>query len=216
MIRINLAQTKQASYVGGGKTGSFSSASSAAGGGGFSMKNAFAGAAGGAGGLMPLVTKIALPAILCVAAYYGYDFYTAEKITEMDQEAASITTEKSRIETELRKIKGYDIVKIELERNELILRTKIQTIERLIRGRDFTVKSLVVLSEALPKEVWLSEIITTEQGYTFKGGTLEIGYVSDLMSKLGQTIYFKDVALKSTSTDSNQKQASFELTARRE
>ena len=215
MIRINLAQKKQAAYISGSRTGSFvPGAKGDSGGGGFSLKNFFGGS--GSSSLVSMLTKIAVPAVLCVISYFGYDFYINQKLSEMAQESEMLTKEKSRIETELRKIKGFEVVKVELERNELILRTKIQTIEKLIRGRDFTVKSLVVLSDALPREVWLNEIVTTEQSYNFKGGTIEIGLVSDVMSKLGQTIYFKDVTLRSTSTDANQKQASFELTARRE
>jgi Tfp pilus assembly protein PilN len=214
MIRINLAQKKQASYVGGaGKTGAFASLGKSSGS-GTGFFSAFKGSVGDSVG--PLLLRIVIPAMLCGGAYFGYEYYTEQKIAEMAQETDAINNEKNRIEAELRKIKGYEVVKLELERNELILRTKIQTIEKLIRGRDFTVKSLVVLSQALPREVWLNEITTTETGFNFRGGTIEIGLVSDLMSKLGQTIYFKDVTLKSTSTDPNQRQASFELTARRE
>jgi len=36
------------------------------------------------------------------------------------------------------------------------------------------------------------------------------------MSRLGRTIYFKEVALRNSSSDPNQKRINFELTARRE
>jgi Tfp pilus assembly protein PilN len=215
MIRINLAQKKQASYVGGAKTGSFASMGKGAGGSAMDSLKGLMGS-GSMAALTPLLIKIAIPAVLSVGAYFGYDYYVQQKTVEMAQESETIAKEKTRIETELRKIKGYEVVKAELERNELILRTKIQTIEKLIRGRDFTVKSLVVLSQALPKEVWLMDMVTTETNYSLKGGTTDIGLVSDLMSKLGQTIYFKDVQLKSTSADPTQRQATFELSARRE
>ena len=215
MIRINLAQKKQASYVGGSKTGSFASLGKGAGG---SPMESLKGLVGGGslGALAPLLIKIAVPAVLSVIAYFAFDYYVQQKSTEMTQETELISKEKTRIEAELRKIKGYEVVKAELERNELILRTKIQTIEKLIRGRDFTVKSLVVLSQSLPKEVWLMDMTTTETTYAIKGGTTDIGLVSDLMTKLGQTIYFKDVTLKSTAADPSQRQATFELSARRE
>jgi Tfp pilus assembly protein PilN len=214
MIRINLAQKKQASYVGGSKTGSFSSMGRSSDGLFGSIKTALSG--GAVTSMIPMMTKILLPVVLCIAAYFAVESYTQDKLAEMQQESDTISKEKTRIEVELRKIKGYEVVKVELERNELILRTKIQTIEKLIRGRDFTVKSLVVLSQSLPKEVWLTDLTATEAGYTMRGGTLDIGLVSDLMTKLGQTIYFKDVNLKSTAADPSQHQASFELSARRE
>lgn len=211
MIRINLAQKKQASYLAASKSGSAS-----AGGEGTNALDALKGMIAGGASLGSTLVKILVPAVLSVMAYFAYDYYTQQKIAEMQQESATIDKEKNRIEEELRKIKGYEVVKVELERNELILRTKIQTIEKLIRGRDFTVKSLVVLSQSLPKEVWLMGLSASETGYEIKGGTIDIALISDLMTRLGQSIYYKDVALKSTLADPVQRQASFELTARRE
>lgn len=216
MIRINLAQKKQASYVGGTKAGSFATMGK----GGAtsvtltSIKQVFA--SGSASSFGPILSKIMVPLVLSVAAYFGYDYYVQQQSDEMQQESETISKEKTRIEAELRKIKGFEVVKGELERNELVIRTKIQTIEKLIRGRDFTVKSLVVLSQSLPKEVWLTDLAASEVGYSIKGGTIDIGLVSDFMTKLGQTIYYKDVSLKSTLADPSRRQAAFELTARRE
>ena len=61
-----------------------------------------------------------------------------------------------------------------------------------------------------------SELIETDQGFVIKGSATDVGLVGDLMSKLGQTIYFKEVSLKSTSNDPSGTKAIFELTARRE
>ena len=121
-----------------------------------------------------------------------------------------------RIQEELKRIKGFDSVKVELERNQVILRSKIETIEKLIQGRDYTVKALVALSQSLPKEVWLTELSVSEKLINFKGGTIDLGLISDVMSRLGQTIYFKDVTLRSTATDPTGKQTNFELNARRD
>jgi len=212
MIRINLAQKKQASYLGGSKTASFAS------GGKTGTMTALRGlmSGGAASATTTALAKILIPLILSVGAYYAYDYYTGQKLAEMQQEVNTLDQEKTRIQNELRKIKGYEVVKTELERNEMILRTKIQTIEKLILGRDFTVKSLVVLSQSLPKAVWLTDLSATETAYDLKGGTTDISLVSDLMTRLGGTIYYKDVTLKSTAADPGQRMATFELSARRE
>ena len=68
----------------------------------------------------------------------------------------------------------------------------------------------------MPRDIWMTEIHATETGFDLKGGTVDLGLVSDFMSKLGQTIYFKDVTLKSTASDASGHQATFELGARRE
>jgi Tfp pilus assembly protein PilN len=203
MIRINLAQKKSATVSarsGGTRSGGPSSLQSLK----FNS------------GILPLIGKILLPLVLSAAAFYAYDYYTQQQIDDMQKETDVVNKEKNRIQTELTRIRGFEAVKEELERNDLILRTKIDTIEKLITGRDFTVKSLVTLSEALPKEVWLTQLDATEKDFEFHGGTADIGVISDLMTRLGQTIYFKDVTLKNTAVDTSGKQATFELTARRE
>ena len=197
MIRINLALKKQANYI-APKTGTFTpSAKSAA-----------------LSDLAPLLSRILLPLGLCAVAYFAQDYYTQEKLNEMSQESANIEKEKTKIQEELKRIKGFELVKTELDRNEHILSTKIETIEKLIRGRDFTVKTLVSISQSLPREVWLTEVTSNEQGFVLRGGTTDIGLISDVMSRLGKTIYFKDVTLKNTQNEANGKQAVFELTAR--
>jgi Tfp pilus assembly protein PilN len=208
MIRINLIQKKQASYVSGAEGGKSS------GGGGLSALQSLS--SGGAEGFITLFKSIGIPVILCIAANFGYDYYIQQKTDEMTQEVSKLDSDKERINKELSKIKGFESVKVELERDQLVLRTKIETIEKLIRGRDFTAKSLITLAQAMPRDIWMTEIKATETGFELKGGTVDLGLVSDFMSRLGQTIYFKDVTLKSTATDSSGHQASFELGARRE
>jgi Tfp pilus assembly protein PilN len=207
MIRINLIQKKQASYVssGGGKDGAGS---------GMSALQSLS--SGGLEGATALFKTIGIPLILCIAANFGYDYYIQQKTDVMNQEIASLDKEKDGLTKELQKIKGFESVKIELERNEIILRAKIDTIEKLIRGRDFTVKSLITLAQSMPRDIWLTEIRATETNFEFRGGTVDLSLVSDFMTRLGQTIYFKEVTLKNTAADQNGRQANFELGAKRE
>jgi Tfp pilus assembly protein PilN len=207
MIRINLIQKKQASYVSGGGGSKTSGAGMSA------LKSL---GAGGADGILALVKSIGIPVVLCIVANFGYDYYIQQRTDEMTQEVGRLDQEKERITKELQKIKGFETVKVELERSQLVLRTKIDTIEKLIRGRDFTAKSLITLAQAMPRDIWMTSIKATEKDFEFQGATVDLGLVSDLMSRLGQSIYFKDVTLKSTASDPSGRQAVFNLGARRE
>ena len=206
MIRINLALLKQANYV-AVKTGQYTTATNKGGGGAINGQMA---------ALLPLILRIMVPVALCAVAYFGYDFYIDQKTKEMAQENEVLDKEKVKVQDELKRIKGFEVVKAELDRNERIVRTKIETIEKLLKGRDGTVKTLIAVSQSLPKGVWLTDLISTEQGFQIKGGTTDIGLISDVMTHLGKTIYFKNVTLKNTQQDPNGKQATFELAARHE
>ena len=200
MIRINLIQKKQASYVSGAqKTSTFQTLGK-----------------GGFDAFLPLIKSMGVPLVLCLAANFGSDFFTQQKLDEMTQETAKLDQEKGKINKELEKIKGYETIKGEIERSGLVLRTKIDTIEKLIRGRDFTVKSLIYLAQSMPKDIWMTEIKATDNAFEVKGGTVDLSLVSDFMAKLGQTIYFKDVNLKSTASDITGTQATFYLGAKKE
>ncbi|MBS1959646.1 MAG: PilN domain-containing protein [Bdellovibrionales bacterium] len=210
MIRINLAVRKQASYVGGGttRTGTLVSSGRSS---SFAALRMFSGETG-----QSLIKRIMIPIVLSIVVYFGSEYYMQQERERMAAERTQVEVERGKIQDELKRIKGFESVKSELERNELILRTKIATIEKLVKGRDFTLKSLVALTQALPREVWLTDLISSDVNYNIKGSTTDIGLISDLMTRLGKTIYFKDITLKNSSADPNGKIATFELTARKE
>ena len=208
MIRINLIQKKQASYVSSGAKGAGLSSMY-----GDLLSNF---RSSGFQSFLPIFKSIGLPILIALIANFGYDYYVSFKTGQMSAELAGLDSEKDRINKELQKIKGFESVKVELERSELVLRAKIDTIEQLIRGRDFTVKSLITLAQAMPRDIWMTSVKATDTTFEFKGGTIDMALVGDFQSKLGQTIYFKDVTLKNTARDANDKQANFELGARRE
>jgi hypothetical protein len=171
---------------------------------------------GGGKTLAPLFIKIGIPALLAFGANYAYDLYIQGIRDEQAKELAAIAEAKDKIGKQLQKIKGFEVMKTELERNSTVIRAKIDTIEKLIQGRDSTAKTLMSLVQALPKDAWIVDFAQQEKAFTIRGGATEMGLVSDFMSRLGRSIYFKDVGLRTSSSDPAQKRVSFELTARRD
>lgn len=204
MIKINLAKKKQASYAG----------SEAKGGTLTSLKAL--GASADSSELIGILSKVLLPLALCGVAYFGFNYYIDLKTEELNIEAANIEKEQEKIQSELKKIRGFEEQKVQIERASTMMGNKITTIEKLILGKDHTVKAMIALSQALPKDVWITEIVATETTFAIRGGTVDMGLVGDVMSKLGTSIYYKDVSLKGSAADPNGRQASFELSARRE
>jgi Tfp pilus assembly protein PilN len=200
MIEINLARKK--SSGGGTRATRASSAPS------FGFLKGLSGGAGKS--LGPLVTVFGVPLALGLAADFGYDYLVEEKLTSVRTQVEDLTKEKEKVELKMKEIQGYEPKKRLLEANEAVIRTKIETIEKLIRNRDFTAKTLIALSQSLPKEVWITEMNQGESSYEIKGSTLDIGLISELMTRLGKSIYFKDVQLRSSGmTDSSGAKSDF-------
>lgn len=192
MIKINLARRKQASYSGGEPA-------------------AKAGEEAG-----PILMKILLPLILSAVSFFAMQYFLDLKKEEMRLEVLNLSEEKTKNEQELQKYSGFEAKKTELEQTQQMINVKIDTIEKLFRGKDNMVKSIIALSQSLPKEIWLNEFNVTETGYTIKGQSLDMSMISDLMSKLNSSIYYKDVTLKSSVSDPSGNIASFELAAGKE
>jgi Tfp pilus assembly protein PilN len=171
---------------------------------------------GGGKTLAPLFFKIGIPAIFAFAANFFYDETLQGIRDEQAKELAAVAEAKEKINKQLQKIKGFESIKMELERNSMVIRAKMDTIENLIRGREFTARSMTSLVQALPRDAWIVELSQVDKSYSIRGGAIEYSMVSDFMSRLGRTIYFKDVALRNSSSDQTQKRINFELTARRD
>lgn len=206
MIKINLASKKQVSYSGAErseKTGTLTSI------------RALGGAAGSSA-IVSILGRALVTLALCGVAYVGFDHWMESLRAELQFEASNIDKEKSKIQDELKKYSGFEKQRAELEKNLQLIQKKNETIESLIRGKDHTVKSLITLSQSLPKEVWITEITASEKLINLRGSTIDIALISDVMSKLGTSIYFKDVSLKGSASDVSGRQSTFELSARRE
>jgi Tfp pilus assembly protein PilN len=109
-------------------------------------------------------------------------------------------------------VKGYEDIKKQLEQNSAVIRNKIDTIEKLIRDRDFATKSLMTLAQSMPKEMWITEYSSMEKSYRVAGSSLDAGLISDLMGKLQKSIYYTNVQLmSSSSTDGQGMKADFSL-----
>ena len=85
-----------------------------------------------------------------------------------------------------------------------------------MRNRDFSAKSMISLAQAIPGEAWLTELNQVDHSFSIRGASSDAAIVSDFMMRLQKTIYFKDVQLRSSTSDQSKKQISFELTARRD
>jgi hypothetical protein len=207
VIRINLVKRKKSGFSAG--TGAKGAPASVA------TERPLS--SGGSGALASLGLRLGVPLALGIGANFAFDYYTEQKQGEMAQELRDIDAEKAKIEKKLVEFRGYEDAKKRLEQNQAIVRKKIETIEKLMKNRDFSAKSLMSLSQSLPQEAWLTELDLVDRTYTIRGSSTDTGSVSDFMLKLQGGIYFKDVQLKkSVSGDVTGSTSNFELSGRSE
>lgn len=141
-----------------------------------------------------------------------------KKMQELSDQIAVVDSKISLLNSELNKTQGYEITKRNLEADEKKIRNKIETIQELIRDRSTPPKILMSLSEAIPKEVWLSDFALKDRAFSIKGLSNNMDLVSDFIRSLSETFYFKDVQLKGSraAPDAKGKEVTnFELEAQR-
>jgi Tfp pilus assembly protein PilN len=163
--------------------------------------------------------KIALMFVVGVMATYLLDGYQKEELQKASDEITRVTSEQTKLQTELDKTKGYEAVKTGLDEDEKILRTKIDTIQQLLKDRQTPPKLLGSLASSMPKDLWLTSFKLENELATFQGSSTDFNQISDFMKTLSENAFFTDVKLKLTQQamdqTSNTVVVNFELTAGR-
>lgn len=215
MIKINLLQRKAAVGVSegtsaGGTGGLSGILAKLKGGGGFAAADE---------GMKTLIIQGGVLGIILIAGTWYLGEKRAEYIAEVDAQISEIDSKDALLVSELSKTSGYEQTKRNLEQDEKTIRTKIKTIQELILDRTTPPKILMALSEAIPKDVWLKDFKIQGKRFTISGSSNGMDVVSDFMKGLEETIYFKNVVLKSSKSETSQKAgrqtAQFELEGER-
>ncbi|MBC7691106.1 MAG: PilN domain-containing protein [Methylotenera sp.] len=162
-----------------------------------------------------------LVALLVATGIFGQmavQAYKDQEIGKLEMEVSLLETRQKKLQADLGKTKGYEPLKKALDADELTLKSKMDTIQKLMNDRTIPPKFLISLSTSIPPEVWLTEFQVKDQSITIKGASSGFTQVSDFMKGLGENIYFKDLTLKSTQSVKdpvNGEIATFDLEAKR-
>jgi Tfp pilus assembly protein PilN len=208
MIKINLA-TKKASVQSAGEDGKKSTPLGA----GFSKLDLRLDAIKD----LP-IRKIATAALACMAGSYLLDGYKEDEMKKVDAALSKVTAEQTRLRAEVAKSKGFEAMKKQLEADEFSIRTKIETIEKLVADRQTPPKILLAVANTIPAEVWLQTFKMADGEASFRGYATNYNQISDFMKNLNENAYFTDLRLVGTSQTKDSggsEAASFELSAKR-
>jgi Tfp pilus assembly protein PilN len=162
--------------------------------------------------------KFLLPLAVGFLAMFTIDGLKEDQLKKLNARIITLTKESESLHQEFNKTKTYEEIKKNLDADEIALRTKIETVKKLVLDRINPPKILLVLSKSIPDEVWLSEFSMQGPEVVFKGSSLGFTQISDFMKNLGESIFFQDLNLKSTQqvkTETGHEIATFELSAKR-
>jgi Tfp pilus assembly protein PilN len=185
-----------------------------------SVKEVGAAAGGGGGGLLTAIfgnvadsresaqetqdtiLKIAL-VLMPVIFVFGYRQY---KTNLMEKELASLQTEFTEVQAELRRLDPVvkEIEKFQEEKRKLD--AQLEVIKRLSKERLRSVKSLEALQALIPPRAWLFQLRFTDKNTVeLEGFATDDLVISEFMQALERSIFFSGVNLEESVEDPNKK-----------
>jgi type IV pilus assembly protein PilN len=148
------------------------------------------------GARQELAREVLTKVLLVASVYLGGDFLVSSvKETKLEQvrtESSALQAEVSKLDVEIAKRTQVEQEKKRIEDFEKILTAKLETIERLMQGRDDASKMLRELSGILPADVWLNSFDVKEQQVTMKGSALSIEPVTQFLSAVNSSPFYRD------------------------
>jgi type IV pilus assembly protein PilN len=120
------------------------------------------------------------------------------RLTEAEAKVEAIRLKQGQLTAEISKMKSFDEQRKSLENTEATLKGKIEAIKKLLADRLGMYNIMYAVSSSVPNQVWLTGLEVKSDTVTMRGSSLDINEVSDLMKRINETPYFKDLTLKKT------------------
>jgi Tfp pilus assembly protein PilN len=161
--------------------------------------------------------QILVPLGIAIAVTFGFSTYKQSELDKLQVQIDALKAEKPKLQAEADKMAGYEELQKQMEKDELVIRTKIDTIRKLVQGRTTTVKLLAEIAKITPPHLWLTTVDIGTKEVVFKGFSSDFSLISDFMKTLNENTYVRDVTLKDTqiAEDENHREvAKFELLAK--
>jgi len=144
--------------------------------------------------------------------------YKENQIRAMQVDLEQIQAAAGKLKADIDKTRGYEPLKKQLDQDESLIKSKIDTVQKLISDRQTPPKLFAALSTSIPESVWLSEVQIQGEKVQFTGSSEEYTGVTDFFKSIGDSTFFESAQLsdsKSAKDNSGGEIVSFILTAKR-
>jgi len=103
------------------------------------------------------ITKTLLPVIAIGLGWFLLDEYKENEIKRLNILVQNTRIEQAKLKTSLKEVENYEETRKEYDKYDFTIRTKIKTIKKLVTDRKKSPRMLFLLSELIPKDVWLTK-----------------------------------------------------------
>ena len=141
------------------------------------------------------IKKVMVPLVAAYIASYSVDFYRESLVDNLNRVVKKLTEESEKLQNEGKKFENYTATKKIIDEDEVTLKTKLDTIKTLVDGRTLPSKILLTFLDAIPDEVWLTEVDLNPTGVNVKGSAFDFNQISDFMKNLNESPLFSEVNL---------------------
>ncbi len=197
MIRINLARERR---KGGGKL-DFKNLNLAALGASLKKLLSKRGAADDEGGKKfdwknSAILKLALVGAAIYLIQDQLDGYRKEALAKVDKSIAAAERDAGAQQQKLTQLQGYESMKAQLESDERAIRTKLEVLAKIAEGRTDPSRIMLQISQAMPDQLWLTDLKVAAEEISFTGQTPSYAQVSDFLKSIASSSFFSDIVLK--------------------
>lgn len=210
MIKINLASKKRSAAV----QALESTSGGAEGGGGGLLERLksfkFGGGASGDAGARAMaaisfaqVWKIGVAVLAVAVAYFYFGSQKQEELAKIGALVTVAKAEQAKLNAKVQLTSGYQAKKAQLEKDEKILRTKIETIKKLTDERDVPSRLMRELAEGVPGDLWFSGMDFDEEKrvIVLRGKSYAEASVNTFNKLISSNALFTGAEIKETTTE---------------
>lgn len=136
---------------------------------------------------------VLIAAILYNAIPWGVQKYLDQSIVEHNKRLEELKEKNKTIKAYLNKHKGVKKELVDFNNHIEKLKKRVARVEEITKIRSNPALLLENIARSIPKDVWLTELmITDNQEIVLKGGAETYKSLNKFMDTLNQTDYFKD------------------------